>query len=76
VVGRIGADLLIVPLTSQLANADFLLQAWRAAGLNVATGVKGQVATVEERLVVKTVGTLAAPDRQLLDDRLRVWLQL
>ena len=75
-VGRIGADLLIVPLTSQLANADFLLQAWRAAGLNVATGVKGQVATVEERLVVKTVGTLAAPDRQLLDDRLRVWLQL
>ena len=75
-VGRIGADLLIVPLTSQLANADFLLQAWRAAGLDVATGVKGQVATVEERLVVKTVGTLAAPDRQLLDDRLRVWLQL
>ena len=75
-VGRIGADLLIVPLTSQLANADFLLLAWRAAGLNVATGVKGQVATVEERLVVKTVGTLAAPDRQLLDDRLRVWLQL
>jgi mRNA interferase MazF len=76
VVGRIGADLLIVPLTSQLGNTDFVLQAWRAAGLNVATGVKGQIATVEERLVVKTVGTLTAPDRQLLDDRLRVWLQL
>jgi mRNA interferase MazF len=76
VVGRNGADLLLVPLTSQLANADFLLKEWRAAGLNVATGAKGQIATVEERLVVKTVGTLAAPDRQLLNDRLRAWLQL
>ncbi len=76
VVGRHGADLLLVPLTSKLANADFPLQAWRAAGLNVATGVKGQVVTVEERLVVKTVGALAASDQQLLDDRLRAWLQL
>jgi len=52
------------------------LKEWRAAGLNVPCGVKAQLATVEERLVVKTVGVLAAADRQLLDDRLRTWLQL
>jgi len=40
------------------------------------SGVKAQVSTVEERLVVKIVGTLTAADRQTLDERLRNWLQL
>jgi len=66
----------LAPISSQLSNTDFALEEWRAAGLNVPCGVKAQLATVEERLVVKTVGVLAAVDRQLLDDRLRTWLQL
>src|SRR6266498_3479791 len=76
VIGRNDVDLFLVPISSQLPNTDFALKEWGAAGLNVACGVKAQLATVEEKLVVKTVGVLAAADRQLLDDRLRAWLQL
>jgi mRNA interferase MazF len=76
VVGRKGADLFLVPITSQLSNSDLVLKEWRAAGLNVPCGVKAQIATVEESLVVKTVGTLSVADRQTLDERLRSWLHL
>ena len=76
VIGRNGADLFLVPISSQLSNTDFALKEWRAAGLNVSCGVKAQIATVEEKLVVKTVGFLSTADRQLLNERLRTWLQL
>ena len=69
-------DLFVVPITSVLQNADFSLQGWRAAGLNVPCGVKSQIATIEDRLVVKSVGFLAAPDAAALEKRLRTWLQL
>jgi mRNA interferase MazF len=76
VIGRKGADLFLVPISSVLSNTDIPLQQWREAGLNVPCGVKAQIATVEEGLVVKSVGTLAAADRQTLDTRLKAWLQL
>jgi hypothetical protein len=76
VVGRNGADLFLVPIFSVLPNTDFPLAAWRAAGLNVPSGVKAQLATVEERLVLKVVGTLSPADCQTLDQHLRYWLKL
>jgi mRNA interferase MazF len=76
VVGRNGSDLLLVPISSQLPNTDFQLKDWRAAGLNVPCGVKAQIATVEERLILKTVGRLTVADRGVLDSKLRAWLQL
>jgi mRNA interferase MazF len=76
VIGRNGADLFLVPISSVLANTDFILQEWRVAGLNVASGVKAQLATVEERLVVKVVGRLTANDKRTLDEHLRNWIQL
>lgn len=76
IIGRNGADLFLVPVSSVLSNTDFPLKEWRAAGLNVPCGVKAQLATVEERLVVKIVGKLAVADFQLLNDRLRSWMQL
>jgi mRNA interferase MazF len=76
VLGRNGDDLFLAPISSLLANTDFPINDWRGAGLNVPSGVKAQIATVEARLVVKVVGVLPAPDRQNLDGRLRVWLQL
>ena len=76
VIGQSGPDLFLVPISSQLHNTDFLLPDWRAAGLNVPCGVKAQIATVEERLVVKTVGTLSPADQTRLDERLRAWLGL
>jgi mRNA interferase MazF len=76
VIGRQGVDLFLVPITSQLANTDFPLKDWKTAGLNVACGIKAQIATVEARLVVKSVGRLAKFDQQILSDRLRAWLEL
>ena len=76
VIGRSGPDLFLVPISSQLPNTDFPLPDWRAAGLNVPCGVKAQIATVEERLVVQTVGSLSPADRTRLDARLRAWLHL
>ena len=76
VIGRNGEDLFLVPISSVLANTDFSLKEWRAAGLNVPCGVKAQLATVEEKLVVKITGKLSSADLQLLDQRLRNWLKL
>ena len=76
VVGRKGTDLFVVPVSSVLSNTDFLLQEWQGAGLNVPSGVKAQLANVEERLLVKIIGSLTAVDRQSLDEKLRTWLQL
>lgn len=76
VIGRNGTDLFLVPISSVLSNTDIPLTEWQAAGLNVACGVKAQIATVEERLVVKAVGRLTTADCQALDARLRIWLRL
>ena len=76
VIGRHGVDLFLVPISSQLANTDFPIREWRTAGLNVPCGIKGQIATVEERLVVKIVGKLSASDAQALQERLKNWLLL
>ena len=76
VVGGNGADLFLVPISSVIANTDFPLNEWRAAGLNVPSGVKAQFATVEEKLVVKIVGQLTDNDTKVLNARLRKWLKL
>jgi mRNA interferase MazF len=72
--GTFPGDLFVVPLTSQLANADFALADWKTAGLNVPSGVKAQLATVESILVLKIVGHLSATDVSTLDTYLRRWL--
>jgi len=69
-------DLFVVPISSQLSNVDLILQDWHAAGLNVRCGIKSQIATIEERLVVKSVGHLSAKDKVALETRLRAWLRL
>jgi mRNA interferase MazF len=74
--GSFPGDLFVVPLTSQLASADFPLLDWRAAGLNVPSGVKGQLCTVEDRLVRKVIGRLSSADASTLANTLRNWLRL
>jgi len=74
--GAYPGDLFLVPLTSQLASADFALAGWQTAGLNVPSGVKAQITTVESSLVLKIVGHLANADRIALDVHLRRWLRL
>lgn len=69
-------DLFVVPISSVLQNVDLLLKDWRTSGLNVPCGMKSQIATVEDRLVVKSVGLLSTQDSGALEKRLRTWLQL
>jgi mRNA interferase MazF len=56
--GSFAGDLFVVRLTSQLGNADQVLQDWKSAGLNVPSGIKAQLATVEAGLVLKVIGHL------------------
>ena len=52
------------------------MEDWQAARLNVPCGIKAQIATVEDRLMVKTLGHLSSRDLASLDNRLRDWLGL
>jgi mRNA interferase MazF len=76
VVGKKGSDLFLVPISSVLANVDFQLKEWQAAGLNVPSGIKSQLAAVEERLVIKIVGQISESDIKILNSKLRGWLNL
>ncbi len=69
-------DLFVVPVSSQLHNVAYALIEWSAARLNVPCGVKSQIATIEDRLILKKIGTLSAPDQALLESHLRAWLGL
>ena len=74
--GGFPGDLFVVPITSQQTNWDFTLADWRKAGLNVPSGVKSQVATVESSLVRKIVGSISSADAAMVDHHLRTWFQL
>jgi hypothetical protein len=76
VIGKQRSDVFVVPISSQLANTDWPLEEWSTAGLNVACGVKAQVATVDERHIIKIIGRLQSPDLDTLNMRLRSWLEL
>lgn len=72
-------DVFILPLTSKTASllsGEFILKDWRQAGLNVETAVKRGIYTVEQNLIVQTVGKLSGPDMKELITALRRWLGL
>src|SRR3954452_960607 len=69
-------DLFVAPISSQVQNTAIPLVEWKAAGLNVPCGIKSQLATIEERLVAKSVGKLSPSDQTKLDQALRRWLTL
>ena len=75
-LGTFPGDLFVVPVTSLLTNADLILADWNGAGLNVPSGIKGQICTVEQRLVRRVVGRISSRDQADLDSRLRSWLGL
>jgi len=72
-------DVFIVPLTSKLdrlQTGEFIMHAWKAAGLNVQTAVKRGLFTIHERLILKIVGSIGPADTEALEQSLRAWLQL
>jgi mRNA interferase MazF len=75
-LSRHPGDLFVAPVTSQWHNTEVVLRDWRAAGLNVPCGIKSQIATIEDRLVVKSLGFLSPEDRSALQAELKAWLGL
>src|SRR5687768_4891172 len=76
---HISQDVIIVPLTSRVAAllaGEFVLADWKAAGLNVESAAKRGLYTIEQSLVIKSIGSLSATDAGSLDSSLRDWLGL
>lgn len=65
--GREKPDLIVMAVTSQLRPAASLgevwLQDWSEAGLLKPSAVKPLIATIEQRLVIRALGRLAARDQ-------------
>lgn len=75
-LGTYPGDLFVVPVTSQRSNSDLVPTDWGSAELNVPSGIKGQICTVELRLVRRVVGIISCRDQEELNSRLRNWLGL
>jgi mRNA interferase MazF len=79
VVNAPSRNVFVVPLTSKLDRlqaGEFIMQEWKAAGLNVQTAVKRGLFTIHESLILKRVGSIAPADTEPLEQSLRAWLQL
>jgi mRNA interferase MazF len=73
------SDVFLVPLTSKtsnLLNGEFVLNNWKSAGLNVTSAVKRGIFTVQENLILKSVGQISSADANGLERSLRSWLGL
>ena len=72
-------DIFIVPLTSRttaLRAGEFALVEWKRAGLNVKTVAKRGISTIDQKLVLKSIGFLLQGDAEKLENSLREWLDL
>ncbi len=67
-------DVVLMAITSQLrptpALGETWLRRWQAAGLLKPSAVKPVIATLEQRLVIKTLGVLHSEDKTDLRQRL------
>ncbi len=76
---HVSQDILIVPLTSRttaLLAGEFVLAEWKRAGLNVETAAKRGIFTINQKLVIKSIGQLVTVDAEKLESSLREWLDL
>lgn len=63
-------DVIVMAVTSQVRSittiGDVPVQDWHSAGLLKASIIKPVIATLEQRLIIKSLGQLQAGDRQAL----------
>ncbi|MGH7044747.1 MAG: type II toxin-antitoxin system PemK/MazF family toxin [Acetobacteraceae bacterium] len=68
-------DLVVMAVTSQLraspALGEVWISQWQQAGLLKPSAVKPVFATIEQRLVIRELGTLAADDQDALRKAIR-----
>ena len=71
-------DLIVMAITSQKTVQSFgegMISDWQGAGLLRLSAIKPVIATIERRLVIKTLGRLSTQDRQTLKDALQTLLR-
>ena len=76
---HVSQDVFTVPLTSRvqsMLSSEFQLADWKSAGLNVPSAIKRGIYVAHQRLILKSLGHLARPDAQHVDESLRAWLGL
>ncbi len=74
---HVSRDLFPVSLTTKtsgLLAGEFLHSDWAAAGLHVETALTRGIFTIDERLVLKPIGSVSKVDSEELDKSLRIWL--
>jgi mRNA interferase MazF len=73
-------DLILMAVTSQVRGAgvfgELVVQDWQAAKLLKPSAVKPVLATLEQTLVIKTLGRLSAPDQQRLRESIATALRV
>ena len=71
---RARRDVVLMPITSQLrggnAFGETLIQDWQAAGLLKPSAIKPVIATLEQSLLIKTIGHLSTRDAAALHENL------
>jgi mRNA interferase MazF len=73
-------DIIIMAITGQTSSyigiGEFLIEDWQGAGLLKSSAVKSAISTIEQRLVVKSLGRLSSKDLSTLHKALRELLDL
>ena len=63
-------DIILMAITSQvrsnLATDEYILQDWQAAGLAKPSMTKPLIATLQQTQIIRSLGTLTAPDESAL----------
>ena len=71
----ISRDIVIMAITGQIGShiglGEFLIQEWQDAGLLRPSAVKSAISTIEQRLVVKSLGRLSSRDLSTLEKGLK-----
>lgn len=77
---RASMDVVIMAITSNVSTpigiGESLIQDWETAGLLVPSAVKAAISTLEQSLVLRTLGALTKRDMLSLDKSLRQLLEL
>lgn len=70
-------DLILMAVTSQISTSrfgDLIIQDWQSAGLLKASVIKPVITTIEQKLVIRKLGTLQPSDQQDLHQLLQTIL--
>ena len=72
---RVSQDIVIMAITGQITThigvGEFLIEDWQGAGLLKPSVVKSAISTIEQRLVLKSLGRFSSRDLSTLEKSLK-----